>query len=94
MRYGTNAAKSEFWRASTHASWPSEAARAMSAGELGRDPARLLVVAARDPDQARVIAVRRGAVQLGRRRVEQLPGLVGDEHLVTDPLDRRQRLGA
>ena len=61
--------------------------------EVGWNPAGLLVMAAGDPDEACVIALRGGPVDLGPGRLEQLPGLLGDEHLVADPLDRRERFG-
>ena len=62
--------------------------------ELGRNPARLLPVAAGDADQARVVGVV-VALRLERRElVEQAADLVGGEPLVRDARERRGHLRA
>ena len=61
--------------------------------QLGRHAARLLVVAARDADQAGLVGVVRKRLLLGAELVEQLPQLVGDEPLVGGAADRRPLLG-
>ena len=63
-------------------------------GELGRDAARLLPVAAGDADQARVVGVVVELVLERRELVEQAADLVGDEPLVRDPGERGGHLRA
>ena len=61
--------------------------------ELGRHPARLVPVAARDGDEAGVVRVGVEIGDLGLERGEQLPDLVADEELVAEPLERREGVG-
>ena len=63
-------------------------------GELGRNAARLLPVAAGDADQARVVGVVVELVLERRELVEQPSDLVGREPLVRDPGERRSHLRA
>ena len=63
-------------------------------GDLGRDPAGLLPLAAGDADQARVVGVVVEAVLEWRDLLEELAGLVGDEALVGDPPEGRRGLGS
>ncbi len=61
--------------------------------EVGRNPPRLLPVAPRDPDQARVVGV---VVELGLERcdvVQQASDLVRDEALVCEPREGCRSLG-
>ena len=60
--------------------------------ELGGHAPRLLPVAARDADQARVVGVVAELLLERRHLVQQPPDLVRDEALVDDPGERRRRL--
>ena len=64
------------------------------AAQLGRHAARLLPVAADEPDQARLVRVVRLRLLEARQLVEQPSHLVGRERLVGDPVERRELLGA
>ena len=81
-------------RAATHASWPIDAARASSAASSVGTRRAFSQRRRTTRTSARVVGVRTGAVELGGGGLEQPAGLVVDEHLVADPLERRQRLGA
>jgi hypothetical protein len=62
--------------------------------ELGRYLPLLLPVAARDPDEARVVGVIVEGLLERAKPVEKAPQLVVHETLVVDPTERRERLGA
>ena len=81
-------------RASTQAWWPRAASRVISVAQLGRHPARLLPVAARDADEAAVVGVVRERLDERLGRVEQPADLVVDEPLVRDAAERRELVGA
>ena len=63
-------------------------------GELGGDAAHLVVVAARRPDQRRLVGVVVELLLVPGEILEQRADLVGDELLVRDPVERRQLLPA
>ena len=91
---GRKTAKSEAARASSQAACAFELSREPGRRELGRHAPRLVPVAPHDPEQARVVRV---VVELRRQwlgALEQPPDLVGDEALVDDPAERRERLRA
>ena len=62
--------------------------------ELRRDALRLLVVAARDPDQAAVVRVEARLFLVVAHLVEQAPDLVVDEELVREAVERPELLGS
>src|SRR2546423_3464752 len=62
--------------------------------QLGRHPARLLVVAAHDADQARLVRLVRERLLFCAQLLEQAAQLVGHEPLVRGAPDRRPLLGA
>ena len=83
-----------FARASTQIALP-ERRRAQHLGaQLGGHAPRLLPVAARDADQARVVGVVLERLLVRPQLLEQRADLVVDEPLVRDPAERRERLGA
>ncbi len=77
---------------------PGPVAERAGAGQLGaqigRDTRRLLVVAARDPDEARLERVEVVRLLEGAQLLEQLAELGSDLELVRDPVQRRALLGA
>ena len=73
---GRKIEKSFASRASSQATCALPALARPGGGELGRDAARLLPVAARDPDQARVVGVVVELLLERRQLVEQPPDLV------------------
>ena len=58
-------------------------------GQIGRDAARLLPVAARRADQARVVGVVVQLLLVAGEVLEKRPDLVRDELLVRDPIECR-----
>ena len=65
-------------------------------GQIGRQlaghPPRLLPAPPDHPHQRRLVGIGGGAVEAGRCRLDQPPGVIRDEHLVADPLDGGHRL--
>ena len=73
---------------------PSEAALVSAAGELGRNPPRLLPVTARDANQAGVVrVVGEGGLEVAQL-VDELADALVAEPLVGDPLHGGEPLGA
>ena len=64
------------------------------AGEVGRNPARLLVVTPDDRHQPGVVGVEPRAVDGAGGGVEQPSGFGADELVVADPLERGEGLGS
>ena len=62
--------------------------------EVGRHAARLLVVAARDPDQARLGGVLRQRLLVVRKVVQEQPDLVRRKAVVLHAHERRELVGA
>ena len=92
-RYGRNEAKSSFCRASTQAWCPLAAARVISTrSSVGtRQPSP---VAARDPDQARIVGVVGKRLLQRSEPLEQAPDLGIGEAVVDDASKGRERVGA